>query len=46
MNFGPRYPLTFGTLIATAKTAAADILVQKFIEDKEELDWKRIGLIN
>jgi hypothetical protein len=38
-----RYPKTFGIGIATVKTAAADILIQKYIEKREDLDWKRVG---
>lgn len=39
-----RYPWTFGVGIATLKTGAADILVQKQVERRETLDWKRVGL--
>ena len=39
-----KYPWTFGVGIATAKTGAADILVQKQIEKREKLDWQRVGL--
>ena len=39
-----KYPWTFGVGIATAKTGAADILVQKQIEKRENLDWQRVGL--
>jgi hypothetical protein len=38
-----RYPKTFGIGIATVKTAVADMLIQKYIEKRENLDWKRVG---
>jgi len=43
-GLGPKYPWTFGVGIATIKTGAADILVQKQIEKREQIDWKRVGL--
>lgn len=43
-GLGPKYPWTFGVGIATLKTGAADILVQKTIEKRDELDWQRVGL--
>jgi hypothetical protein len=38
------HPVIFGVGVATTKTAAADLLVQKYIEKKEKLDWKRTGM--
>ena len=35
--------LTFGAGFSCAKTSAADLLVQKYIEKREEVDWKRNG---
>jgi protein Mpv17 len=42
--WGARYPITFGTGIATVKTAAADIFTQKVLEKREELDKRRVAL--
>jgi hypothetical protein len=33
--------LAFGAGFSCAKTSAADLLVQKYIEKREEVDWKR-----
>jgi predicted amino acid-binding ACT domain protein len=33
----------FGAGFSCAKTSAADLLVQKYIEKREEIDWKRNG---
>lgn len=38
------HPFIFGVGVATAKTAAADVLVQKKIEGRKELDMKRTFL--
>lgn len=35
------YPFAFGVVISTVKTSASDLLVQKVVERKEEIDWKR-----
>jgi len=43
-GLGPKYPWTFGVSIATIKTGIADIFVQKQVEKREEIDWKRVGL--
>jgi hypothetical protein len=37
-------PFLFGLVISTAKTAAADVMVQKLVEQKEELDYRRTGI--
>ena len=44
LEFGPKYPFTFGVGVATIKTGVADALVQKAIEKREELDYKRLAL--
>jgi hypothetical protein len=36
-----RYPFAFGMTISTFKTSASDLLVQKVVEQKEQVDWKR-----
>jgi protein Mpv17 len=41
MNWGKQNPFTFQVVIATLKTSAADLLVQKHLEGREEIDWKR-----
>eukprot|EP00590_Aulacoseira_subarctica_P006161 CAMPEP_0172420532 /NCGR_PEP_ID=MMETSP1064-20121228/6896_1 /TAXON_ID=202472 /ORGANISM="Aulacoseira subarctica , Strain CCAP 1002/5" /LENGTH=409 /DNA_ID=CAMNT_0013160537 /DNA_START=220 /DNA_END=1446 /DNA_ORIENTATION=+ len=35
------YPLAFGVVISTAKTSFSDLLVQKVVERRENIDWKR-----
>ncbi len=39
--FPRTFPFTFQALFATGKTAISDLVVQKVIEKKEEIDWKR-----
>ena len=36
-----RHPLAFGVGISTFKTCFSDLVVQKVVERKEEVDWKR-----
>lgn len=36
-----RYPLAFGAGVSCVKTSGSDLLVQKVIEQREEIDWKR-----
>jgi len=36
-----KHPLAFGVVISTFKTSFSDLLVQKVVEQKEEIDWKR-----
>jgi len=36
-----QYPFAFGIGISTTKTSFADLLVQTFVEKKEQIDWKR-----
>mmetsp|Transcript_24969 Transcript_24969/g.37349 ORF Transcript_24969/g.37349 Transcript_24969/m.37349 type:complete len:416 (-) Transcript_24969:61-1308(-) len=38
-----QYPLSFGVVISTVKTSASDLLVQKVVERRENIDWKRNG---
>lgn len=42
--WGARYPLAFGTAVATAKTALADVFTQKVLEKREHLDFRRVGV--
>jgi len=35
------YPLAFGVVLSGCKTSFADLLVQKVIEKKEKIDWRR-----
>mmetsp|Transcript_16194 Transcript_16194/g.22770 ORF Transcript_16194/g.22770 Transcript_16194/m.22770 type:complete len:216 (+) Transcript_16194:28-675(+) len=36
-----KHPFIFQVVIATTKTSAADYLVQKHLEGKKEIDWRR-----
>jgi len=36
-----QYPMLFGATISTFKTSLSDLLVQKVVEKKEAIDWKR-----
>lgn len=36
-----QYPFLFGIVISTTKTSFADLLVQKVVEQKKEIDWRR-----
>lgn len=38
------HPLAFGAVLSALKTAGADLVVQKLLEGKAEIDWKRCGL--
>ncbi len=35
------YPFAFGVVFSTAKTSFSDLLVQKFVEKRKEVDWRR-----
>jgi len=35
------YPMSFGVVISTIKTSVSDLLVQKVVEQRAEVDWKR-----
>jgi len=36
-----QYPFAFGMGLSTFKTSASDLLVQKTLEQKEQIDWRR-----
>lgn len=36
-----QYPFAFGVGISTVKTSFSDLLVQKVVENKKEIDWNR-----
>jgi predicted amino acid-binding ACT domain protein len=36
-----RYPFAFGVVLSGFKTSASDLLVQKVVERREKVDWKR-----
>ena len=36
-----KHPLAFGVAISTTKTSVSDLLVQKVVEQKENVDWRR-----
>lgn len=36
-----KYPMTFGIVLSGLKTSFSDLLVQKVVERKEKVDWKR-----
>jgi predicted amino acid-binding ACT domain protein len=38
-----KYPLAFGVVFSGIKTSCSDLLVQKVVERREEIDWKRNG---
>eukprot|EP00966_Prymnesium_polylepis_P034510 802360-Prymnesium_polylepis.1 len=42
-RFIERIPLSFAVAYGGAKTAAADVMVQKWVEHRDELDRKRVG---
>jgi hypothetical protein len=35
------YPLAFGVIFSGCKTSFSDLLVQKVVEQREKVDWKR-----
>ena len=41
LSFPKRHPVIFGSIFASVKTAVADIIAQKFIEDNETIDVER-----
>ena len=43
---GRRRPLTLSLITSTAKTLAADVMTQRFIEGCEEVDMRRAGLFS
>lgn len=44
LAWGKANPFAFGVGVATAKTAVADLLVQKRVERRENIDWRRVTL--
>ena len=36
-----KYPFAFGVGLSCVKTSFSDLLVQKVVERREEIDWKR-----
>jgi predicted amino acid-binding ACT domain protein len=38
-----QYPFAFGFVVSGFKTSFSDLLVQKVVEQREEIDWKRNG---
>lgn len=43
-SFASRHRFSIGVASATVKTGGCDLLVQKFVEKKEEIDWRRCGV--
>ena len=41
LGFARSQPYKFNIIVATVKTAACDFLVQKYIERRDEINWKR-----
>jgi len=42
LAFPKAYPFLFGVSVATIKTGTVDLLVQKFVEKREQIDWQRV----
>jgi hypothetical protein len=40
-NVPVKYPFAFGVILSGFKTSFSDLLVQKVVERKENIDWKR-----
>lgn len=36
-----KHPFAFGVVISTVKTSVSDLIVQKVVQKREEIDWKR-----
>eukprot|EP00808_Paulinella_micropora_P027953 g67444.t1 len=43
-RFPVRHPFIFGVGVSTFKTGSVDVLVQRYVEDKEQIDWRRAGV--
>ena len=43
LSFPTRQPFAFGVLFSTAKTSLADWMVQRYVEGRQEIDWRRNG---
>lgn len=41
LSIARQHPLAFGVVVSTLKTSFSDLLVQKVVERREEVDWKR-----
>eukprot|EP00452_MALV-II_sp_L67-6_P000149 gene149-152_t len=39
-----RHPFLFGVVVSSAKTGAADVVVQRYVERKDTLDYRRVAL--
>jgi len=44
MTFPKRRPYATNIIVATVKTSLADLIIQKSVKKKEEIDWKRNGV--
>eukprot|EP00808_Paulinella_micropora_P010893 g51763.t1 len=42
-SFPRLHPVLFGVGYSTVKTSVSDLIVQKFVEKREEIDWRRNG---
>lgn len=40
-NIPVKYPFAFGVAVTSGKTCGVDLMVQKFVEKRENIDWKR-----
>ena len=41
LSIPKKYPLAFGIVFSGCKTSFSDLLVQKVVEQREKVDWKR-----
>jgi predicted amino acid-binding ACT domain protein len=41
MSIPLKYPMSFGAGLSCVKTSGSDLLVQKVVEQRDEIDWKR-----
>lgn len=41
LKLAKSYPFTFGLIYSGVKTCGCDLLVQKVVEKREEIDWRR-----
>lgn len=44
LQFPKEHPFATNIIIATIKTSLCDILVQKYVEKKEDVDWRRVSV--
>eukprot|EP00927_Polykrikos_kofoidii_P003861 TRINITY_DN11551_c0_g1_i1.p1 TRINITY_DN11551_c0_g1~~TRINITY_DN11551_c0_g1_i1.p1 ORF type:complete len:218 (+),score=39.47 TRINITY_DN11551_c0_g1_i1:88-741(+) len=40
-HFGPKHPVIFGCAVSAVKTTSSDYIVQRYFENKENIDWRR-----